>query len=436
MPILLRQRIKTARNLLLHSETVQRFIKLFSVDVLVRTSSFLLLPVYLRLMSQSEFGVYGYLFTAIGLFASLLNLGLYVSQTKLWFKPEINRGDLVFTINVLYWGVTILTLIILSISGLDNVLLNLLFKQDIQIAPYRGAIYLGICASLISLFFQNHLTNSELTTTLQRYNFTKILAIHTLSLAALLVWRQNTSGVRLYAQYLAELVINIVFLHTYIRYFSFTFDKSLVIPILRLGIPVFGSSIAGLFYNFMDRFLLEKYVSLSELGVYNLGMTLGSVVLLILMSFYTLYMPQFLKISSIVESVFTSKRVLRRLILVLVSVGIAIWFGTWFALTVGIIQVKYDSVLHFLPILLVSYLFQSINVILVLFYVKFDDTRYALFTSLILALISTVLNTLLIPIWGNMGASIAGAISHGLCVFVNLFFIRMLLHSKSDVETI
>ena len=434
MPILLRKRIQTAVELLLHSEAVRKFIKLFSVDVLVRTSNFLLLPVYLRLMTQSEFGIYGYLFTAIGLFASLLNLGLYVPQSKLWFASGVDRGSLLFTINVLFWGPTVFVLFVLGITGLDSLLLNLLFKQAVQIESYRGAIYMGVCASLITIFFQNHLTNTEQTSTLQRYNFVKVIGIHVVSLIALLNWKTNTSGIRLYAQYSAEVFVNVIFLRAYIKYFNFFFDKKLVSQILKLGIPVFGAAIAGLFYNFMDRFLLEKYVSLSELGIYNLGMTLGSVVLLILMSFHTLYMPQFLKISHKEELISASKRVLRRVSLVLLAVGVAIWLGTAFALWVGVIQLKYLSVVYFLPILLLSYLFQSINIILVLFYVKFNDTRYALVTSLILAGVSSVLNLTLIPTFGTVGASVSGAVSHGFCIFVNLFFIKKLILKNNQSE--
>ena len=40
----------------------KKFISLFSTDVLVRGANFLLIPVFLHLMSKHDFGVYGYLY--------------------------------------------------------------------------------------------------------------------------------------------------------------------------------------------------------------------------------------------------------------------------------------------------------------------------------------------------------------------------------------
>ena len=61
------------------NEMFSRFVKVFSVDVLVRGANFLLIPVFLYLMTQKEFGIYNYLYSFAMTAASILNFGFYIS---------------------------------------------------------------------------------------------------------------------------------------------------------------------------------------------------------------------------------------------------------------------------------------------------------------------------------------------------------------------
>ena len=66
-----------------HNVLVKNYAKVFSVDILVKLSSFILLPVYLKLMTQEAFGLYTYLLAIISSFSLVMNFGLYVAQSKL-----------------------------------------------------------------------------------------------------------------------------------------------------------------------------------------------------------------------------------------------------------------------------------------------------------------------------------------------------------------
>src|ERR1035437_9804744 len=85
-----------------NSILLKRFANVFSLDILVRASNLFLLPVYLKLMTQEEYGLFGYILALIGVFSKILNFGLYLAQVKLFhdYAGE-ERRSMIFSINVL-----------------------------------------------------------------------------------------------------------------------------------------------------------------------------------------------------------------------------------------------------------------------------------------------------------------------------------------------
>src|SRR5579864_8594469 len=100
MPIkpftLLKNRVTKYRDNLL----INRLFAVLSIDILVKLAGVILLPVYLRLMTQDEYGLYGYLLSIIFTFSVVLNFGLYIPISKFYhdFESEEDRGHLLFTI--------------------------------------------------------------------------------------------------------------------------------------------------------------------------------------------------------------------------------------------------------------------------------------------------------------------------------------------------
>src|ERR1700761_78023 len=79
---------------------IKRLFAVLSVDILVKLSGMLLLPVYLRLMTQNEYGLYNYLISVILTFSLVLNFGLYIPVSKFYHdhSDTADRGSLLFTV--------------------------------------------------------------------------------------------------------------------------------------------------------------------------------------------------------------------------------------------------------------------------------------------------------------------------------------------------
>jgi len=72
---------------------LKRFFGLFSIDILTKASGFILLPIYLKLMTQEQFGMFGYVLSLISNIAMVLNLGLYVAQSKLFHDYQERKKN-------------------------------------------------------------------------------------------------------------------------------------------------------------------------------------------------------------------------------------------------------------------------------------------------------------------------------------------------------
>ena len=63
---------------------LKRLTTILGIDILVKASGFILLPIYLRLMTQEEYGLYNYLLSIITTFAVVLNFALYIPLSKFY----------------------------------------------------------------------------------------------------------------------------------------------------------------------------------------------------------------------------------------------------------------------------------------------------------------------------------------------------------------
>src|SRR5580765_4410568 len=79
---------------------VRRMFAVLGIDVLVKASGIIFLPLFLRLMNQEEFGLYNYILSIVLTFSIVLNFGLYIPLSKLYHdcKNDVAKGQLLFSI--------------------------------------------------------------------------------------------------------------------------------------------------------------------------------------------------------------------------------------------------------------------------------------------------------------------------------------------------
>jgi len=419
-----------------HNVLVKNYAKVFSVDILVKLSNFILLPVYLKLMTQDAYGLYTYLLAIISVFALVMNFGLYIAQSKLYqdFQDEEERGSLLFTINVMLASFLSVCLLITYFTGLDYHLVAFLFKNKIDYSSYRNSIFLAITVSVYSFMLFNYFLTSQSIKHVQLYNFLRLIFINGIVIALLYFYKADSVMIRLKYTYLLELSFLFLFGPFYIKAMKGRFNKKLARKSLKLALPVMLSAVLGLVLNFSDKFFLEKYGNFKDLAVYNLGFALAGIIPMMFMTFQNIWLPHFFKEKDLQVNKAKTFGVIIKIAVFFFLLSLLIIFAFKLLLVFHIIDMKYGKVLYLLPILLLTQIFSAITPLYSNYIVFFEKTFIALYIGMPLAMVSIVLNLWLIPIYGLYGAAFSSLLINFSYLVAYYFIVTYLIKKKTVVK--
>lgn len=404
---------------------LQRFAKVFSLDVLVKASNMLLLPVYLKLMAVDDVGLFTYILSIIGLFSIILNFGLYISQTKLYHDyNEEEKKSLVFTIMVMLLSFLTITITPIYIFRLDEYLVPIIFSHPINYASYRNGIFIAIIITILSFMLYNFFMTSENIKKFQIYNFVKLFLVNSVVIYLLITSKQDSVMIRLNYSYAIEFFIFLAFSWFYIKSMKPKFNLTYAKKALIIGTPAMLSSLVGVVYNFSDRFILEKYGNLSDLAVYNIGVQYATILMVIFASFQTVFLPFFFKEKDVAKNFSKTKNIIIRMVIIFLGISVLLFIAFKILLVWHIIPLKYAPIIIILPILLLTQITQAVIQLLSNYVVYFEIVYIGTVFSIFLSLLNIGLNLFFIPRYNIMGAALSSLLVALVSTMLYYFFIK------------
>ncbi|HZW38623.1 MAG TPA: oligosaccharide flippase family protein [Ignavibacteriaceae bacterium] len=408
------------------SIVLKRFTKVFTLDILVRASNFILLPVYLKLMSKEEFGLYTYLYSFIWILSLILNFGLYVAQTKLYHDYDNeNRKELLFSI---YSSLTILIIFLLVpiyIFNIDYNIIGILFKNKINYQPLRFYLALSLIVSIYTFMLSNYFVTTEKIKNLQLFNASKLLFVHGITLTFLYLNPLSDKVLlRLQYSYLVEGLIVLIFSYSLFNNFIFKINLNFIKKAFKISLPAMVTSILGLLYNFTDKFILEKYSGFSNIAVYNLAFTIASILIVIFYSFQSVYLPFFFKEKDVIKNFQKTKNILIKMGIIFVIISILIIVMVKVGLIFNILDKKYNDIMIILPILLVAQILQSMVQLFNNYIIYFEIVYVGTLIGFGLSFVYIGLNLLLIPQFNIIGASVTTLIIYLLSLIIYYIYFK------------
>jgi len=417
--------IKSNISKLRSSLIMGRFSKVLVVDVLARASSFILLPIYLKLMTQEEFGLYGYLLSIISAFSLFLNFGLYVSQIRLYpVYRDKEKGAMLFTVNVLLSSSLFVLLIGVFLSKTDYAIIFFMFSHQINYAAYRTIVFLSFISAVFSLMVYTYFIASEKIALIQFNNLSKMILVNAVVIYFLFASHSDGVFVRLKYTLVSEFAVLLFFGAFLIKEMHPRFRFDIARRSLKIGIPIMLSAVFALLYNLSDRFFLEKYSGFRVLAIYNLGMSIAGVVTILSASFQSIYVPIFFKEKNPVINFKKVKEILRIAIPGLLLFGAGLIFITWGMIHLNIISKAYQEVIFLLPLLFISSILQFSAHLYNNFMTYFEITYVIVLVNIISNIINVVLNILLIPRFSIYGAALATVIATTIAFLAFFFYTK------------
>lgn len=364
----------------------------------------ILLPVYTNYLSPKEYGIMTTVQTLVGMFQLLLLLSLHGAVTRFYFdfledKDEQRKylGS-IFIFVLLFSTISCIILIFLS-----EQLAHLVFGNIPTNPYYFYLIGLSWLTSLISLPLAL-LRAKEKVITFVVVNFTKSILVISLTIYFIIVKGKGAESV-LISDLFVSIIIAIVLWYLIKKDLKFSLNKKYIKESLIFSIPLLPHVASGWIISSSDRIILEKYVSLSEVGVYALAVQVSLVLSLFYASINNALVPRYTKLK-VEGNDDSASKILKVFLILIISTGIlgftVLVYGLKF-----LTNESYHYSLKLLPFLIFAQILKGLYFIPVakLFYYK--KTNAIALSSTLAALINISINLFLIPIIGVRGAVIS-----------------------------
>lgn len=404
--------------------------------VLPRMLSVILVPLYVDVLKPEEYGVYASLMAFLILGNVLLSYGMETAFFRFLTKDVSNRKIVQST-----------TLTSLTISSLVFLAITLLFRDNIAAASDFKTEYvtfgLWILAldALVVLPFVWFRANEKP----MRYAVIKIINVcinlglnlfFFLALPKLAanggfwepLWDPNNKVAYVFISNLIASAITLLMLIPIYIKIGFGFDSTIWKQMMRYAIPVLIAGIAFGINEAFDRILLKYLlpadVAEIQVGLYAACYKLGMFMTIFVMAFRLGIEPFFFNHSSSANAKETYATITKYftlfgcLILLVVIVYIDLFKQ------VLIPNSQYWEAVKIVPLILLANLFLGIYHNLSVWYKVTDRTKYGAYISVFAAVITLVLNYILIPIIGYVGSAIATLVAYGSMMVLSYLYGR------------
>lgn len=404
---------------------------IYGISTIVgRFLGFLLVPFYTNIFSTYEFGVYSNIYAYIAFLNIVYIYGMDAAFLKYKSIAESSEEKKVFSTPYIF--VTITTLIFSLILLLLKAPLSDGMSVPTQYSYLLNYVILILIFDTLALV---PFSNLRLQRKAGKFAVIKILNILInlgLNIYLIIVLDYGIEGIFI-SNTIASAFSFIALLPEIVKYFIPKIDFDLLKKMLKFGIPYLPASIAATIVQVIDRPILVRLAGESALGIYQANYKLGIFMMLFVQMFQYAWQPFFLNNAKdenakrLFSKILTIYVIASSLILVILSLFISDFAKIEIYGGRTIIGQEFLSGLYIVPVVLLAYVFHGM-------YVNFqagiyieEKTKYFPLVTGAGALINIVINILLIPQIGIMGAAVATLASYfvmasGLFIVARKFY--------------
>jgi len=416
---------------------ILRFIKNSSIygtfTFLTRFGAFFVTPIYWHFLSPKDYGIIGLTAVLQGVLSPIIILGLHGAAERFyydWGKDETSKklGTL--------WVVSILFALsfVVLIELTSSYVFPVLFKQ----VPYNPYFRIVLWTTFFASFQYFPFSILRITEKAKFFGLTSFISF--LTSAGISITLLAVMDVKVMAVLIATLANSTIWATFWMVWMLKRAKISLrvfdVKAELYYSLPSLPINIVNTIGNNFDRYLLEKYLGLTQLGYYNLGKSFGSYYDSVNKSLKTAWFPMTYKM-------FAQRKDMKE---ILPSMSLVyFYFLTIFALSASLLskeiiywfgQSKFIAVYQYVPLFILCHLIQNFATAWGRGADLVKKPIYDLISITSSVLVGIVLLYYLVPSYGAYGALGALLISYFVRTSILVSIAHMLFPRKFLVKEI
>ena len=372
----------------------------------------LLIPLYTRLLTPTDYGILSISDIVIRILAVLISMGMTSAIVRFYFDFKDNKSELkkyLGSIISLFLLVGIPLALVLSfwgkpLFGLFITNINNIFHPYLNLAIWIALLSV-IPPMIISLYRAQAraLPATVLSTLISLLNGGFIVYF-------VVIAQQGVLG-SLKGSLIAAIVMLIVTVPLIIMNITPNLQKRFIVPSLKFALPLVPSALAAWFLTFIDRVILNNLVGLDKVGIYTIGYSAGMIMYLIILGFQRAWLPFFLNNADKFNASQIFAKITNLYLAVIFFIGLT---GSLFSkeLLSIIVAPNYIAANAIIAPIILAYIFHGLYLMVVtpLFHKK-QTSKLFIYYSLA-AIVNIVLNLWWIPLWGIVGAAWATTVGY------------------------
>ena len=392
--------------------------------VAARGVTFLLLPIYTNIFSLEDYGIISLIYTFLGFMNVVLHYGLDASLLKHYMPADSEERK---TILSNAYGSFLITTILFSLLLIifRNNVSGLLFGINLPNITLLvvGILFFDVLWSIHVLI----LRAEERPVYFSIISFLNVLSTLVLNILFVIYFELGIYGVLL-----SNLITSgVIFLITFPIILKRSSIKSLSLKywkkMMKFGVPFLPAGIFSMILELSDRYILRYLTDIKTVGLYNAGYKLGLLILLIVMGFNMAWQPYFLKKEKEERKYIADVTTLVFAVLGFFWILLLLWSDTMVKMKFGDFSFfgeQYWEATSIVPIIGLAYVFHAGYLIQLPGVYLLEKTGWIPWVRGLGALSNIILNFLLIPEYGIVGAASATCLSFILMAVIFYFINR------------
>ena len=388
-------------------------ILVFAGSVGSKLLSFVMLPFYSKWFTEEEFGSIDYLGVSVNLVTIIISFSIADSIFRFPKDQTQSIQASYFSSGLIFLVLGYLILSFFWLFNIDYVFNESLFSQ------YKTCVSLLIVAITLQLFLQQFCRSIDKMTVYVLSGL--IITFFTILLSFLFIPQFGIIAF-FYSQVVAFLISSTyIFFHAKIwTYLSISsISKVRLKEMLSYSIPLIPNGIMWWILSSSNRFFLESYIGLAAVGIFGMANRFSSLVSTTFNIFFTSWQVSVLDEFNKKGYKEYYNKILSNFFVILSFIVIFLSACSYWLVYV-FIDLKFLESWVYIPCLSFGVLLLLLSSFIATNFLALKKTKIILYSSLGAALISILLNYLLIPLLGIWGAIISICIANFVLVFTRI----------------
>jgi len=391
-----------------------------AASILSKLIAVALLPLYTRHLSTDDYGAAEILFAGVVTASIVVRLGLIESVLRYYYREDEDPDRIVAaTFSGLFWFSTVGAIVLLPFAGpLSELLLDERAAELTRIAI--GGLWVAtLFEYLLTLYRLDERARAYFITTI-----TNVLATIALTVILVVGVGDGARGLLL-GSYVTGAVFVVVLIFEQRRRLTLRVDPPLLKRLLRFGLPTMPAEVSLYLLNFVDRLIIVHYVGLSEAGLYSIAVKFAQAVNVLVRGFQLAWPPLAYSIRDDDEARRTYATIITLFLAGCTWMVVGLWLLAQYLLRFFAAPEFFDAY-EVVGLIAAAVTLYALYMVMVVVLGRTGRTEFNLPAALGALVSNVVLNLLLVPPLGIVGAGLALVGSYLVVVALMYWFTECL----------